>query len=189
MSRKFILRAIDKVYRARKLFASRELKAINAYSMSGLGRLENLCVLARDILTRDVPGDFVECGVCNGGSAAVISSAFRETQRRTSLFDSFAGLPQITDVDGPDAESFVGKCVGSESQVHAAMRLARFPVDRYVIRKGWFEETFTAGPTPEAVAFLHIDADWYERVLLALTNFYDLVPDGGVIVLDDFGHW
>ena len=189
MSRKFLRQAIDRVYRARVLVASPELKAINAYSMAGLRRLENLYGLAAAVAARNVPGDFVECGVFNGGSAAAISCALRETDRRGWLYDSFAGLPQTTAADGPDAESFVGKCVGSETQVHAAMRLARSPVDRYTIRKGWFQETFATGPLPEAVALLHIDADWYESVLLALDTFYDLVPDGGVVVLDDFGHW
>ena len=189
MSRRFIRYAIDRIYRARKLAASRELKAINAYSIAGLSRLEKLYELAEDVMSRDVKGDFVECGVYNGGSAAAVSCAFRESERRSWLFDSFAGMPQISETDGPDAESFVGKCVGSEEQVHLAMRLARFPVDRYVIRRGWFEETFAAGPMPKAVAFLHIDADWYESVLLSLDTFYDLVPDGGVIVLDDFGYW
>ena len=189
MSRRFLRQAIEWGYRARKLVASPELKAINAYSIAGLSRLENLHALAQDVVERNVPGDFVECGVYNGGSAAAVSSAIRGTNRRSWLFDSFAGMPPTSEADGPDAESFVDKCVGSEEQVHAAMRLARCPVDSYVIRKGWFQETFPVGPLPKGVAYLHIDADWYESVLLALDTFYGLVPDGGVIVLDDFGHW
>ena len=40
-----------------------------------------------------------------------------------------------------------------------------------------------------SIAFLHIDADWYDSVQLALETFYDRVSTGGVIILDDFGHW
>src|SRR5206468_12484893 len=41
---------------------------------------------------------------------------------------------------------------------------------------------------PELVSILHIDADWYDSVLLALNTFYDRVAEGGIVVLDDFGH-
>ena len=68
------------------------------------------------------------------------------------------------------------------------MRIAGYYPGDYVIRKGWFENTFKM-PLPEKIAFLHIDADWYASVTLALDTFYDRVEDGGIIVLDDFGHW
>ncbi len=189
MTRRFLRQAIDKAYRARSLWASRELKAINAFSLADLPRLEKLFTLAGDVAQRGVPGDFVECGVYNGGTAAAVACALRDTKRGILLYDSFAGMPETGELDGPDAKAFVGQCVGDEAEVHRAMRLARFPTERYVIRKGWFQDTFVAEPLPEAVAMLHIDADWYDSVLLTLETFYDLVPDGGLIVLDDFGHW
>lgn len=189
MSRTFIRYAIEQAYRARVLLASRELKAISAVSLADLPRLENLYKLAADVVERGVTGDFVECGVYNGGSAAAVACALRDTGRDILLYDSFAGLPETRDIDGPDAKAFVGQCVGDEANVHSAMRLARFPTGRYAIRKGWFEDTFADEPLPAAVAMLHIDADWYDSVLLTLETFYDRVPDDGVVVLDDFGHW
>jgi O-methyltransferase len=189
MSRKILRKAIDKAYGARRLLASKELKAISAYSMGSFLTLENLNALAVDVLERDIQGDFVECGVFNGGSAAAVACAIRSSDRKIWLYDSFEGMPEITAADGPVAADFVGECVGDEAKVHAAMRLARFPEDRYVIRKGWFQDTFTAGPMSGSVAFLHIDADWYDSVQLALETFYDRVSTGGVIILDDFGHW
>merc|ERR1711957_832734 len=44
-------------------------------------------------------------------------------------------------------------------------------------------------PKPSRIAFLYIDSDWYQNTLDALHTFYDLVVDGGVIALDDFGSW
>ncbi len=189
MSRKILRKAIDKAYRARRLLASSELKAISAYSMGSFLTLENLNALALDVVKRGIPGDLVECGVFNGGSAAAAACAIRSTDRKLWLYDSFEGMPKTTEADGPAASDFVGACVGDESKVHAALRLARFPGERYIIRKGWFQDTFTTEPLPEAIAFLHIDADWYESVQLALETFYDRVFAGGVIILDDFGHW
>ncbi len=61
-------------------------------------------------------------------------------------------------------------------------------INKFVFRKGWFSQTFNQ-PLPESVALLHCDADWFESVLLTVRTFYDLIPDGGIVVLDDFGWW
>ncbi len=165
-----------------------ELEQINSYSMSGFPVLKKLYRLGQDIVNREIPGDFVECGVCNGGSAAAIACAMRDTGRQVWLYDSFEGLPSPKPIDGSDADEYFGKCVGAEETVREAMGILDFPEDKYIIRKGWFEDTFKA-PLPQAVSLLHIDADWYDSVMLSLNTFYDLVPDGGIIILDDFGHW
>lgn len=165
-----------------------ELALINSYSMCGLRVLEKLSILAQDVIARSVPGDFVECGVCNGGSAAAIACALRTTGRKAWLYDSFIGMPGAEEVDGPAAAQYVGSLVGSEEKVREAMRIVRFPEENCIIRKGWFEDTFQ-DPLPQAVSFLHIDSDWYDSVMLSLNFFYDRVSVGGIIALDDFGHW
>jgi O-methyltransferase len=169
-------------------FGPTELFELAPYALGSHDVLHKLYTLSRDTVNRKVPGDFVECGVCNGGSAAAIALGLKSTDKRAWLYDSFKGLPPATFVDGPDAQKFYGACVGSEENVAAAMRLVDFPLDRCLIRKGWFTNTLREDP-PEQISFLHIDADWYDSVLLVLDTFYDRVAPGGIIVLDDFGHW
>lgn len=181
-----VKRTIDRI---KNLAYPGKLRRIGRHSIVDLPRLENLQALATGLIARGIPGDFVECGTYNGGSAAAVSSVFRGSGRRSWLFDSFEGLPQTTERDGADAVEFIGKCVSSEQDVLAAMKSANVPEEQYIIRKGWFEDTFRTGPMPEQIALLHIDADWYESVLLALDTFYDRMPEGGVVVLDDFGWW
>jgi len=36
---------------------------------------------------------------------------------------------------------------------------------------------------------LHLDGDWYESVRVCLEYLYDRVTPGGVIQIDDYGHW
>ncbi len=165
-----------------------ELARLEPYTMAGLSGLVKLYTLARDVAGRGIAGDFVECGVCNGGSAAAVAVAIRESERRLWLYDSFEGLPEPVEIDGPLARTYVGACRGSEAAVAEALTIAGFPASRCVIRKGWFEQTLLVSPPPR-IAFLHLDADWYESVLLALETLYDAVEAGGVIVLDDFAHW
>jgi O-methyltransferase len=165
-----------------------ELSQLADYSMSTLRVLRNQYLLGQSIVWRQIAGDFVECGVCNGGSAAAVGLALRDTGRHLWLYDSFEGLPTPKEIDGPDAPMYERRCVGSEEAVRAALRIARIADKAYTIRKGWFNETF-ARPLPDAIAFLHVDADWYDSVLLALETMYDRVTEGGIILLDDFGHW
>jgi len=165
-----------------------ELAQLDSYSMSGIRVLQKLYKISEDVVNRQIPGDVVECGVCNGGSAAALACALHDGKRALWLYDSFEGLPAPAVVDGAFASQYAGSLVGSEDKVREALRIARFPEDRCTIRRGWFEETLCE-PLPKEIALLHIDADWYKSVLFALDTLYDLVSEGGVIILDDFGHW
>jgi hypothetical protein len=42
---------------------------------------------------------------------------------------------------------------------------------------------------PERIALLRLDTDWYESTAHELAKFYDLVVPGGVVIIDDYGHW
>jgi hypothetical protein len=56
------------------------------------------------------------------------------------------------------------------------------------LHAGLVEETIP-GEAPEEIALLRLDTDWYGSTLHELEHLYDRVPSGGVIVLDDYGHW
>lgn len=169
--------------------ASALVRAVEPYTMSDPLRLGMLYGLSRETLANRVEGDIVECGVCNGGSAAIMAAGIKDArERRLWLYDTFAGLPAPGEQDGVMAKPYAGQLVGSVESVREVLKKVGFPLDRAVLRQGSFRETFTA-PLPERIALLHIDADWYDSVLFALETLYPLVTEGGVIVLDDFGHW
>ena len=153
-------------------------------------RLCALYRLSREIDRLSVPGDVVECGVYNGGSAALMASiCTRSSQdRKIWLFDSFEGLPQPTENDGQKAQGCYWWCHGDLSMVKGILGKLGIPESRTRIVKGWFHDTFPSVDIP-AIALLHIDADWYESVKLCFERFYDSVRPGGFIVIDDYGHW
>jgi O-methyltransferase len=183
---RWLKRQIESVERS-DLGAPSRLLEIASYSLATPEILLAHYFIARDEALL-VPGDLVECGVLNGGSAAAMALALRDTAKRAWLYDSFAGMPEPSDRDGTDARQFAGACVGSEEMVYRALATVGFERSRAIVRKGWFSETFKL-PLPERVSILHVDADWYDSVILALDTFYDRVSVGGVIILDDFGHW
>jgi O-methyltransferase len=161
---------------------------VQAYTYCSFGKLKNISQICQYLNNNNIPGDFVECGTYKGGSAAVISQ-YLESQRHLWLYDSFAGLPETSPEDGEDAKKWIGDCQASVEDVQTVMNLVGTKAENYTIRKGWFEDTFVNSPLPETVALLHCDADWYKSVLLVLETFYDRIPDGGCVILDDFGFW
>ena len=163
------------------------VEIVRPYTLCSSDRIRTLIKLSKEINSRQVNGDFVECGTYKGGTAAVLSK-FMGSGRRLWIYDSFEGMPKTKDIDGEDAKEWIGKCVGSVADVKKVMRLLSISEQDYIIKKGWFNQTFRE-ELPRKVALLHCDADWYEPVSLALDTFYPLITECGCIILDDFGYW
>lgn len=164
---------------------------VRPFTMVGPHRLRTLFRVCREAERNGVPGDVVECGVCNGGTAATMGAALRAGTRRMWLFDSFQGLPEPGELDGDRAhrEYHVGMDLGSIPRVKEALSAVRFPLERVEIVPGWFQDTLPHADRPERISVLHVDADWYDSVMLVLDTFYDRVSPGGYVVFDDYGHW
>jgi len=178
-----------------KFQLKRVTKSVLPYTLISLERIESLYRLARRIETENIPGDVVECGVCNGGSAAILArtATHSRLQRTVWLFDSFQGMPEVTEHDGMSAggrsaQSHVGQEVGDVARVNEVLRRVRADTTSVRIVAGWFQDTFP-NVAIERIAILNIDADWYESVKLCLETFYDRVVPGGFVSFDDYGHW
>jgi hypothetical protein len=42
---------------------------------------------------------------------------------------------------------------------------------------------------PPALALLRLDTDWYESTRHELEHLYPRLSAGGVLIIDDYGHW
>jgi O-methyltransferase len=137
-------------------------------------------------------GDLVECGVWNGGSAALLAEAagVRSGGRACWLFDSFQGLPEPTERDPEEIRRywFRGWNAGDPALVAGIWDRLGLPSEALRIREGWFHETFEEAPI-RSIAILHVDADWYEPVMLCLEAWYGKVVPGGAVILNDYGLW
>jgi O-methyltransferase len=157
-------------------------RTVYPFTQVHLFRQENLLALCRDIDHCGVPGAIVECGVLDGGTAALM--AYGSKDRPVHLFDSWAGLPQMTEKDG-DAGLWVGDIIGSPRRVVTILKLLNIDIGRVSLHKGWFEQTFQATSIAK-IALLHIDADFYESVKLSLNMWEPRVSPGGYIQIDDY---
>jgi O-methyltransferase len=162
---------------------------------------------ARYVCRGKVPGAIVECGVWRGGcSGAMLDVITEEGQGQTRvafLYDTFEGMSAPTekdlDVSGRSAKSLLGRsdpkaepdgiwCVASLEDVRENIRRSKFAFDRVQFVPGPVEETLM-DVRPDSIAVLRLDTDWYESTAAELFHLYDLVEPGGVVIVDDYGHW
>ncbi|MBV9197654.1 MAG: hypothetical protein JO168_26260 [Solirubrobacterales bacterium] len=161
------------------------------------GRL--LYELAVDADRRGIPGALVDCGTCNGGSTALLSSG--SPGRPVWAFDSFQGMPASTVEDvyrmpkirytAEQLEALrkspMAQLIGSETLLREAVAAIGNPA-MLTVSAGWFADTFPAAVAeiPE-IAVLHCDSDFHDSVLMTLETFYPAVTPGGYVVIDDYG--
>lgn len=152
-----------------------------------------------------VAGDFLEFGVALGGSAIVIATAARAAGRRFAGFDVFAMIPPPASEKDDDKSrrryetirtgqskgirgaTYYGYLDDLHERVLASFARYGIPARGPEVRlvKGLFEDTWPEQDIP-AVAFAHIDCDWYDPVRFCLNAVADRMSVGGSIVLDDY---
>jgi len=187
--------ARDVLLDARDLLSQEEFaelhRKVRPYTMCGNARLRGLYLAVQYVVAHNIPGDVVECGAARGGSASLMGLTLKRlgANRTLWIFDTFEGLPPPTNKD-PDweiAQLYTGSCRGNMSEVHALLEHLGILAQSKLV-KGLFQETLpTCGL--ERISVLHLDGDWYESLKVCLNHLYDRVSPGGVIQIDDYGHW
>ena len=177
----------------------------NHLTMVSDERLYTTLMACQHVARRGIPGDFVECGVWRGGNSIVAADTFRRLapDRSVYLFDTFAGMtaPSERDIsyvgDTADAEFSRGQQEGFNEWCYAPLDEVRSnflkaglagPNIKFV--QGDVLETL-GEPTflPETISVLRLDTDWYESTKRELEVLYPRLSEGGVLIIDDYGHW
>ena len=185
-------------------WVSRIVSEVRPFTMTSDERLSALCHATRHVARHRVPGDIVECGVWRGGSsmaAAMTLLAERDESRTLYLFDTFEGMTEPGEFDraalsGETAHSLLEKSERSANvwayaplnDVRANLRKTRYRQDRIHFIKGRVEDTIPS-QAPDRIAILRLDTDWYESTRHELLHLYPRLSTGGILVIDDYGHW
>jgi O-methyltransferase len=143
---------------------------------------------------RHLDGCVVECGTWRGGMIGGIAKLLRN--REYYLYDSFEGLPEAKEIDGTaaiawqndkDSPGYFNNCKAEMDFAEKAMVVSG--AQKYFINKGWFSETLPHFDKNRKIAILRLDGDWYDSTMDCLTNLYDNVIPGGIIIMDDYYAW
>lgn len=142
------------------------------------------------IRAENIPGDLVETGVCRGGAVIFMEGYLKTygmTDRKVFAADSFEGLPLGKNEDEGIDFSKNKYPVLAISLERVKETFARYGLleENVVFLKGWFKDSLPVAPV-EKLALLRMDGDLYESTMDALTNLYDKVVPGGVVIIDDY---
>jgi O-methyltransferase len=178
--------------------------------MTSPERLQAVVDAVRYCEARGVPGDFAECGVWRGGSVLAMILTLQELGhdgRHIHLYDTFEGMTRPSEHDVSRSEGralaewedarlrgerpwpgFFAPDAFSEESVRETLLTTGYPAERLHFVPGPVEETLP-GSAPAELALLRLDTDWYESTRHELEHLYPRLCDGGVLILDDYGHW
>ena len=154
---------------------------------------------------RGIVGDVVECGVWKGGSMMAVAEMLTrlgDTGRDLHLFDTFTGMSEPSQHDvsfrGDSASETMKRqreedpsfqwCGSPLDEVRHNMLATGYPRERVHFVEGMVEQTIP-GSAPDRIALLRLDTDWYESTRHELVHLFPRLVDGGVLIIDDYGHW
>lgn len=167
-------------------------------SVSTPQAIVSLARAVRYVIETNIPGDLVECGVFQGGSILVMIRQLllmNVTNRNIYLYDTFEGMTKPTEADvyytgekALDAWEHLQnnwvKC-GLE-EVKARIYATGYPQDLIHFIQGPVEQTIPQ-TTPDSIALLRLDTDFYESTKHELTHLWPLVNQRGIMIIDDYG--
>ena len=134
--------------------------------------------------------------------AALTLAQAGDRERELYLYDTFAGMPAPSDADvdlhGMSALREWVSIRSDESNdyfAYAPLKEVRSNLMsteisesrvKYVI--GRVEETIPR-VVPDRIALLRLDTDWFESTQHELRHLWPLLSEGGILIIDDYGHW
>jgi hypothetical protein len=178
---------------------------VKPYTMTSPERIVSLVRAVEHVERHSIEGDIVECGVWRGGSmmaVAVTLLGLGRPSRVLRLFDTFEGMPPPTErdytrkygksareiMDAEDPATGLTWAVASLETVQQQLRSTGYPERLVVYSVGRVEDTIPRD-APERIAILRLDTDWYESTRHELVHLYPRLTPGGILIIDDYGHW
>jgi hypothetical protein len=182
----------------------RLIHSVEADTMTSVERRWSTLISVRYVVRSNIAGAFVECGVWRGGQSALAAMTFqRENDLRDLwLFDTFAGMTKPTEADvnlfGPSTHKTYEKSRRGDVNLWAyapldyvknTMMKTGYPVEKMHFVQGAVEKTLREHELPPSIAVLRLDTDWYESTKVEMEVLYPRLARGGVLMIDDYGHY
>lgn len=174
-------------------------------TMTSVERMYSMYKATEYVINANIDGDIVECGVWKGGSSMIAALTMRKLynfRKKIYLYDTYAGMTKPTKFDKSiDTDTLVYDywnsnksgdinkwCYSSLKEVKTNLLKTNYPKNKILFIEGEVEKTIPK-IMPKKISLLRLDTDWYKSTYHELNYLYPLLTLGGVLILDDYGHW
>ena len=171
---------------------------VSPYTLISIERGYAVYTAVNHIVRRNIPGDFVECGVWQGGTCMLMALTLMElgaAPRRIWMYDTYTGMTPPT---GEDRIASTGQAVSERwsegwwaagtDLVRSHLELTGYPMELFTMVEG--DVCLTLDDSrPGKTALLRLDTDWYASTRKELEVLYPDLQCGGVLIIDDYGHF
>jgi len=182
------------------------IKHCSKYSLTGYLRMYVVTEAIRKVLNDGLEGDFVECGVWKGGNLILMEKlrGFYKLNKKIYGYDTFDGMSEPTELDedfnNNKAKSLMLKskkekginnihCFATIEDVKSNI-ISNCDEKNISLIKGPVEETLLIEENlPKKISVLRLDTDFYESTKIELDILFPLLVKGGILIIDDYGHW
>ncbi len=154
---------------------------VRDYSLLDLYRLFDLYTYAKQC--KKVPGCFLEVGVANGGSGALLSAIAKDQNKKCYLADTWEGVVKSGEKDTTFSG---GEFDYAETEVVLHLLSGLNTLNNTHLLKGIFPDE-TADKIDENISLIHVDVDTYQSCKDVFEWAKSKMSIGGVIVFDDYG--
>ncbi|WP_299123557.1 TylF/MycF/NovP-related O-methyltransferase [uncultured Winogradskyella sp.] len=174
---------------------------VKGFTMTSAERVVSLIRAVNYIELNNIGGSIIECGVWKGGSIMAALLALKEKNRDVYLYDTFEGMSEPTDQDKSYKDesakkAYINKdeywkrieCFSTLDEVKNNIYSIDYPKNKIKFIQGKVEDTIP-NIIPEKIAILRLDTDWYESTMHEMIHLFPRLVAGGVIIIDDYGHW
>jgi len=183
------------------------INLVKSYTMTPQIRIYSLIKALKHINQKKILGDYVECGVWKGGNIILfkkIMELSNDYSRKIFAYDTFEGMtePDENDFDiskNLNAKFLMNKDKDKKTNIWGVCSLENVKdniqsnaknIDNIKFIKGPVEQTLAVQINiPEKISLLRLDTDWYSSTKKELEILYKKVSPGGIIIIDDYGHW
>ena len=181
------------------------IRSLENYSMCPPAAHWSIIQSVKYISKKKITGDFVECGVFKGGNLILMNHLIKKLNlnKKIFAFDTFDGMsePTVYDKDLKDKpadktfENYKDRdekwCFGSLEEVKKNLeQYDKNYQNNFTFIKGKVEDTLKKiNNLPEKISLLRLDTDFYESTKIELEVLYPKLSKGGILIIDDYGHW
>jgi hypothetical protein len=176
------------------------------YTLTPKIRMWSVIQSMKYIIENNVEGDIVESGVYKGGNLILCKkmlNLFNISNKKIYGYDTFEGMTEPTsndkDIFGENPfkmwkksqkEDYNDWCYSSIEEVKKSFEKETGNSQSLNLVKGRVEETLLKEVNlPKKISLLRLDTDWYESSKIELEVLYPRLVKGGVLIIDDYGHW